>query len=171
MPIHERGEMTGAAAALVGGIFWSIGAIYARGAARSGVSSGMYAAMQMLSGGALLLIVGTSVGERVHVASVTPRSLLALAYMVVFGSVIAFSAYTWLMRVSTAARVGTHAYVNPIIAVWLGWALGGEVVTARMLLGAGIILASVLLVNQAERGKKLTLGPEEPPVDAEAAAD
>jgi drug/metabolite transporter (DMT)-like permease len=169
MPIHASGEMIGLGALLIGGILWSVGAIYARGGAASGVSSGMYAAMQMLSGGALLLVVGTAVGERVHIGSVTPRSLLALAYLIVFGSVIAFSAYTWLMRVSTAARVGTHAYVNPIIAVWLGWAVGGEVVTGRMLLGAAIILASVLLVNQAERGKTLTLGAEEPPVKLAAA--
>jgi drug/metabolite transporter (DMT)-like permease len=97
------------------------------------------------------------------------RSVVALGYLIVFGSVIAFSAYTWLMRVSTAARVGTHAYVNPIIAVWLGWALGGEVVTGRMLLGAAIVLASVLLVNQAERGKAVTLGSGES--EAEAVAD
>ncbi len=171
MPIHATGEMIGVAALLLGGIFWSVGAIYARGAASSGVSSGMYAAMQMLSGGVLLLVVGAGVGERVHLASITTRSLLAVAYLSIFGSVIAFSAYTWLMRVSTAARVGTHAYVNPIIAVWLGWAVGGEVVTGRMLLGAAIVLASVLFVNQAERGRKLTLGPEEPPVKLEAAAD
>jgi drug/metabolite transporter (DMT)-like permease len=127
----------------------------------------MYSAMQMLSGGVLLLLVGGAVGERVSLASISPRSVAALAYLVVFGSILAFSAYTWLMRVSTAARVGTHAYVNPIIAMVLGWALGGEAVTARMLVGAAIVLASVLLVNQAESGKAARLGSQE----AEAAAD
>src|SRR5207253_514924 len=83
-------------------------------------------------------------GERVSLHSITPRSWVALAYMIMFGSIIAFSAYTWLLRVSTAARVGTHAYVNPIIAVALGWAAGGETVTARMLVGAAIVLAIVL---------------------------
>ena len=165
MPIDAKGEMIAVAALLLGGTLWSVGAIYARGAA-SGVSSGMFSAMQMLTGGVLLLTVGTGFGERVQLSSVSLRSVVALGFLIVFGSVIAFSAYTWLMRVSTAARVGTHAYVNPIIAVWLGWALGGEVVTGRMLLGAAIVLASVLLVNQAESGKAVTLG-----VKAEAVAD
>jgi drug/metabolite transporter (DMT)-like permease len=164
-PIDAKGEMIAVAALLLGGTLWSVGAIYARGT-NAGVSSGMYSAMQMFSGGVLLLAVGTGVGERAHLSSVSLRSVVALGFLIVFGSVIAFSAYTWLMRVSTAARVGTHAYVNPIIAVWLGWALGGEVVTVRMLLGAAIVLASVLLVNQAESGKAVTLG-----VKAEAVAD
>ncbi len=164
MPVHASGETVAAAAVLLGTLCWSLGAIYARGEA-CGVSSGMYAAMQMLVGGVLLLAVGSALGERVHVGGVSARSAVALAYLIVFGSIIAFSAYTWLMRVTTAARVGTHAYVNPIIAVWLGWVLGGEAVSGRMLLGAAIVLGSVLLVNQAESGKALTLG------RTEAAAD
>jgi drug/metabolite transporter (DMT)-like permease len=168
IPFDARGETVSAAAVLAGGVLWSVGAIYARGAA-SGVSSGMYSAMQMLAGGVLLVTVGTGFGERVQLSSVSLRSVVALGILIVFGSVIAFSAYTWLMRVSTAARVGTHAYVNPIIAVWLGWALGGEVVTGRMLLGATIVLASVLLVNQSESGKAVTLGSGD--VEEEAVAD
>ena len=169
VPSHAGGETVAAAAVLLGGLLWSVGAIYARGA-NSGVSSGMYSAMQMLAGGVLLLAVGSAFGERIQISNVTPRSLVALAYLILFGSVIAFSAYTWLMRVSTAARVGTHAYVNPIIAVLLGWALGGEAVTGRMLLGAAIVLASVVLVNQAESGKPVTLRRDEE-VETEAAAD
>src|SRR5512146_1024726 len=166
MPVDARGELVAALAVLLGAVLWSVGAIYARGAV-SGVSSGMYSAMQMLAGGVLLLGVGAAFGERVSLGSVSMRSVVALGYLIVFGSVIAFSAYTWLMRVSTAARVGTHAYVNPIIAVVLGWALGGEVVTVRMLVGAVIVLASVLLVNQAESGQTVTLLEER----LEAAAD
>jgi drug/metabolite transporter (DMT)-like permease len=167
VPIGAGGETVGAVTVLVSGVLWSVGAIYARGAAAR-VSSGMYSAMQMLTGGVLLLVVGGGVGERVFFGSVSARSVVALAYLIVFGSIIAFSAYTWLMRVSTAARVGTHAYVNPIIAVVLGWALGGEAVTVRMLVGAAVVLASVLLVNRAESGKAVTLGKE---MKAEAAAD
>jgi len=167
IPIHDSGEFVASIAVLLGAISWSVGAIYARGAAE-GVSSGMYSAMQMLLGGVLLLAVGTGLGERVNLSQVSLRSAVALGYLIVFGSVIAFSAYTWLLRVSTAARVGTHAYVNPIIAVWLGWALGGEAVTVRMLAGAVIVLASVLLVNKAESGRTVTLGRER---TAEAAAD
>ncbi len=167
IPIHDTGEFVASIAVLVGAVLWSIGVIYARGAAE-GVSSGMYSAMQMLLGGVLLLGVGTSVGERVHLAQISMRSALALGYLIVFGSVIAFSAYTWLLRVSTAARVGTHAYVNPIIAVLLGWSLGGEQVTLRMILGTVIVLASVLLVNKAESGRTVSLRQERA---AEAAAD
>jgi drug/metabolite transporter (DMT)-like permease len=165
MPIDAGSKTLSAAAVLLGAVLWSVGAIYARGTA-SGVSSGVYSAMQMFTGGALLLAVGAGVGERVQLSAVTARSVFALGYLIVFGSIIAFSAYTWLMRVSTAARVGTHAYVNPIIAVILGWALGGEVVTGRMLAGAVIVLASVLLVNQSESGKEVGLGTR-----AEATAD
>ena len=167
VPIGAGGATIGAVTVLVSGILWSVGAIYARGAAPH-VSSGMYSAMQMLTGGVLLLVVGSAVGERVSFGSVSARSIVALAYLIVFGSIIAFSAYTWLMRVSTAARVGTHAYVNPIIAVVVGWAFGGEAVTVRMLVGAAVVLASVLVVNQAESGKTVTLGQE---MKAEAAAD
>ncbi|MGZ4819409.1 MAG: EamA family transporter [Terriglobales bacterium] len=170
MPLDARGEAIASAAVLLGAVLWSVGAIYARGA-MPGVSSGMYSAMQMLGGGVLLLVVGAGLGERVHLSSITPRSMVALAYLIVFGSVIAFSAYTWLMRVSTAARVGTHAYVNPIIAVLLGWALGGEAVTVRMLIGAVIVLVSVLLVNQAEKGKAIALSMDEEKANAEAVAD
>ncbi len=167
MPVEAKSETIAAIAVLVSAVFWPVGAIYARGQV-SNVSAGMYSAMQMLAGGVLLLAVGAGLGERVDLNNLTLPSLAALAYMIVFGSVIAFSAYTWLMQVSTAARVGTHAYVNPIIAVWLGWALGGETVTVRMLVGAAIVLASVVLVNRAERGREVTLGSQ---IDARATAD
>jgi len=168
IPINAKSELIASLAVLLSGLLWSVGAIYARGAARH-VSSAMYSAMQMLVGGLMLLTVGAAFGERVAFAAVSVRSIAALAYLIVFGSIIAFSAYTWLLRVSTAARVGTHSYVNPIIAVVLGWALGGEAVTIRMLIGASIVLLSVLLVNRAETGRSARLAASD--LEMQTAAD
>jgi len=136
----------GISAALLSAVMWPVGAIYARGIANSGPTK-MFSAQQMIGGGALLLVSALALGERLHVSAVSLRSVAALGYLVVFGSMVAFSAYTWLLRVDSSARVSTHAYVNPVIAIFLGWALAGEVITARILLGSAIILAGVMLVN------------------------
>lgn len=158
----RQGSVWGAAAVLAAGMFWSVGAIYARGV-RSNTSTAMFAGMQMLVGGIMLLLVGGAAGERVRVAEVSQRSLWALGYLIIFGSLVAFSAYTWLMKVTTAARVTTHCYVNPIVAVFLGWALAGERVTTNMLVGTAIVIASVALVTVSKK--------EERYVAAEMAAD
>src|SRR5579872_3261589 len=150
----RQGSALAAAAVLLAGLFWSVGAIYARGV-RSNTSTAMFAGM--------LLLVGGATGERVHVAEISQRSVWALVYLIIFGSLVAFSAYTWLMKVTTAARVTTHCYVNPIVAVFLGWALAGERVTTNMLLGTAIVIASVVLVTASRK--------EEVHVPAEMAAD
>lgn len=157
----RQGSALSAAAVLLAAVCWSLGAIYARGI--NSASAVMFAALQMLLGGFLLLAVGGASGERVHLAAVSLRSLAALIYLIIFGSLLAFSAYTWLMKVTTAARVTTHCYVNPIVAVFLGWALAGERVTTSMLIGTAIVIASVVLVTL---GKK-----EELRLPAEVAAD
>lgn len=145
----RQGSAAAAGAVLLAALFWSLGAIYARSVGSA--SAVMFAALQMLLGGALLLAVGSAGGERVHLAQVSLRSLASLAYLIVFGSLLAFSAYTWLMKVTTAARVSTHCYVNPIVAVFLGWALAGERVTTNMLIGTAIVTASVVLVTLEKR--------------------
>jgi drug/metabolite transporter (DMT)-like permease len=152
----KQGGATAASAVLAGSVLWSIGAIYAREHTRS--SAALFAGMQMLAGGLLLLVVGLLLGERLHPAHVTLHSWVALLYLIVFGSIIAFGAYTWLMRVSTAAKVSTHAYVNPLVAVFLGWMLAGERVTPIMLAGTVVVIASVVMVtvrrDQAESGPR-----------------
>ncbi|MGE5204544.1 MAG: EamA family transporter [Chlamydiota bacterium] len=158
----RQGSALAAGAVLLAAVLWCMGAIYARGV-RSGTSTVMFAAMQMLVGGTMLLLAGGAAGERVHVAEVSLRSLEALVYLIIFGSLVAFSAYTWLMQVTTAARVATHCYVNPIVAVFLGWALAGERVTSNMLVGTAIVIASVVLVTMSKREERL--------VPAEMAAD
>jgi drug/metabolite transporter (DMT)-like permease len=102
----------------------------------------------MLSGGALLAAAGTLAGEwrAFSPVGVSATSAVALLYLIVCGSVVAFTAYSWLLRVVTPARASTYAYVNPLVAVFLGWALAGEQLTARTLTAAGVITASVVII-------------------------
>ena len=99
--------------------------------------------MEMLAGGAVLLVLGVATGElgQVHLQAVSLRSALALFYLIVFGSLVAFTAYIWLLRHAPVARVATYAYVNPVVAVLLGWAFDHEQLSVRTLLAAAIIVA------------------------------
>jgi drug/metabolite transporter (DMT)-like permease len=141
-----------ALAILAAEILWAVGAMYARGV-KSSTPAATFAAMQMVSGGGLLWVVGLALGEgsRLHAAAFTARPVLSLVFLIVFGSLIAFSAYVWLLQVSSPAIVSTHSYVNPLVAVVLGWALAHEAVTWRTALGTSIILASVALVSLHRR--------------------
>lgn len=138
----------GALAIIAAGLAWASGSLYAKHSPNSG-SSWMNSAAQMLCGGAGLLLLGMLLGEPMHTdwSRISGRSLGALGYLIVFGSWIGFSAYVWLLKVSTPSRVSTYAYVNPVIAVLLGWALLGERVTAPMLRGALVILAGVIIIT------------------------
>jgi len=140
--------LLGGLAVLGGAFLWAAGSIYSRSADLPS-SLRLGSAMQMLTGGAMLLGVGAILGEWAEVdpAAVSARSALALGYLVVFGSLIAFSAYIWLLRVSTPARVSTYAYVNPVVALVLGWALADEPITPRIVLAAVIILAAVVAIS------------------------
>jgi drug/metabolite transporter (DMT)-like permease len=105
-------------------------------------------AVQTLAGGALMLVVAIIFGEpaRADPSSFSTASILGLAYLVVFGSLIGFSAYTWLLQHTSVSVVSTYAYVNPIIAVLLGALVLNESVTPSMLIGAAIILAAVAFI-------------------------
>ena len=102
----------------------------------------------MLVGGALLVVLGVVVGElsRAEPSSFSTASLAAMAYLVVFGSLVAFSAYTWLLQHAPVSVVSTYAYVNPVVAVVLGMVVLGERVTPSMIVGAAIILAAVAFI-------------------------
>jgi drug/metabolite transporter (DMT)-like permease len=143
------GEVNPAAAMvlMVGTLAWAAGSLYAR-PPRLPRSATLGAGMPLLLGGLMLLAVSGASREfyRYDVQTVSHASLWALAYLIVFGSVVAFSAYEWLLRVAPASRVGTHAYVNPLVAVALGWSLGGEAVTAATGVAALVIAASVAMV-------------------------
>lgn len=133
-----------------GSIAWAAGSIYSRSAdlPGSGLAS---AALTMLAAGAFFSVAALATGEHrtFDVAEVSLRSVAGLAYLSILGSVIAYSAYIWLLQATTPARVGTYAYVNPVIAVFLGWAFANEPISARTMIAAGVILAAVVLITMA----------------------
>ena len=109
--------------------------------------------MEMIAGGALLLVAGAALGEWKHFefARVTMHSAVAWVYLSIVGSLIGFTAYVWLLKATTAARASTYAYVNPVVAVFLGWALAGEPITPRTMLAAlAIIIAVVIIVTRSK---------------------
>jgi drug/metabolite transporter (DMT)-like permease len=138
----------GAAVLLLGSLLWAIGSIYSRHATLPS-SPILMTGIEMLAGGVLLAVTGLLFGERhqfvLHAVSL--RSGMALLYLIVFGALIGFTAYLWLLRVASPAHVSTYAYVNPVVAVILGWALAGEPLSARTLLAAGVIVGSVMVIG------------------------
>jgi drug/metabolite transporter (DMT)-like permease len=151
-PGHAQVDPAGLVAAVTASLCWSSGSLYARRAPlprRPLVGT----SMEMIAGGALLAIAGLVAGEvgRFHPGAVSGESLWALAYLVVFGSWIGFASYTWLLRVAPTSLVATYAYVNPVIAVLLGWAFLNEALEARTLAAAAIIVAGVALIISARR--------------------
>jgi len=143
------GMLVGSLAVLVGAISWSVGIIYSRRSQLSG-NPLLLSALSLLSGSVLLLTAGTVVGEArgFSFSQVTTRSWLALAYLIVFGSVIAFTAYNWLMEQYSPTFVATHTYINPIVAVFLGWWLAGEKVTINVAIAAALVILAVFLVDR-----------------------
>lgn len=141
---------TGVAILLVASFAWACGSLYSKhGQMPSSPLLG--ATMQSLTGGITLWIVGWVSGEvhSLHLAAVSTRSWVAVGYLIFFGSMMGFSAYIYLLKHSTATRVATYAFVNPLVALFLGWLLLGESITLRTLLAAAVILAAVLLVITA----------------------
>ncbi|MCG3119242.1 MAG: putative inner membrane transporter YedA [bacterium] len=141
-------DSLGAAVLIVASLSWAAGSLYSR-RAQLPASPLLTTGMEMLTGGALLLIAGSLAGEwtRFELSALSVRSSLALTYLIVFGALIGFTAYIWLLRVSTPARASTYAYVNPVVAIFLGWALASEPLTARTLLAAAIIVAAVVVIT------------------------
>jgi drug/metabolite transporter (DMT)-like permease len=148
----EKVDLFGAGLIVAGCLTWALGSILSRGA-KAGESapksSPMATAMQMLSGGAILALAAALNGDwgEFDPAAISPKAWLTLAYLGVFGSVIALSAYVWLLQVSTPARVSTYAYVNPVVAVLLGWAILGEELSARTLGATAIIVTAVVVIT------------------------
>jgi drug/metabolite transporter (DMT)-like permease len=144
-------DLLGAAAVMLASLSWAAGSFYGQ---RAPIPDSPLAAtgMQMLAGGSLLLLASTLTGEpaRFVLAEVSTRSLLALAYLTVFGAIVAFTAYVWLLRVASPVLVSTYAYVNPVVAVFLGWALAGEPLSAGMLGAAAVILVGVVLITTSQ---------------------
>jgi len=138
----------GACLVLVAGTFaWAGGSLFSRGS-RLPASPVMATAATLLAGGALLAAAGAAAGElsRFDPGAVSAKSVVATVYLFIFGSIVGFSAYLWLLRVTTAARVATYAYVNPIVAVLLGWTFAGEALTPRVFVAAAVIVGAVALI-------------------------
>jgi len=150
-------DLAGAAAITLASIGWAGGSV-ASHAVPLRASPALGTAMKMLTGGALLVVAGLLLGEGAHLslAMLTPKALVAWCYLIVFGSLIGFSAFTYLLRVTTPQKVSTSAFVNPLVAVLLGWAILGEVVTPRTLVAAAVIIGGVMLIRLA------TSEPQEP---------
>lgn len=145
---HGEIDPIAALVLLCGSLSWSVATVFGRKAAVPGYPP-LTSAMQLLGGGACLALVSIVAGEpgRVHAEAFSWQSVAALAYLIVFGSIVAFSAYSWLLRVAPPARIATYAYVNPVVAMFLGWALAGESLTTRTLVAAGVILGGVALIT------------------------
>jgi drug/metabolite transporter (DMT)-like permease len=138
--------------ALLAAFLWSLGSIYSRNTELP-ESTLLFTGMEMLMGSLGLLIVSALEGEFLHfqITAVSTNSLLGLLYLISFGSLVGFTSYAWLLRNAPISLVSTYAYVNPVVAVFLGSLFAGEALNARILFAALIIVGSVLLVNLAKK--------------------
>ncbi len=138
----------GALAVLVATLSWAFGSIYSRNL-HLPASPMMGTAAEMLVGGLALGLLGLFSGDyaRLDLAAISTSSLLATLYLIVFGALVGFSAYTWLLRVAPTSLVSTYAYVNPLVALMLGVLIGNEAIGPRTLLAAAVILGSVALIT------------------------
>lgn len=145
-------DRVGVIVLLIASFFWALGSLYSR-QARLPASPLLGTGMEMLMGGAGLVVAGTLTGEwsRLDLGAITAPSLWGLAYLIVFGSLVGFASYTWLLRVAPTPLVSTYAYVNPLIAVLLGNLLAQEPLTARILVSTLIIVGSVALINTSRK--------------------
>ena len=147
-PHGSKASLIGAIVVLLAGLAWASGSVYAN---RNPIkaSTSMASGMQMLAGGSLLFLLALSAGDfnRLNLDHASWVSIGAFAYLTVFGSLVGFTAYSWLLNHVTAAQAATYAYVNPAVAVLLGWLIASEPLTLRMMLAAPVIISSVVLIT------------------------
>jgi drug/metabolite transporter (DMT)-like permease len=145
----QHGMALGSIMILVGAFSWSCGIIYSRRSHLSG-NPLLLSALSLLAGAMMLIVVGTLLGEAngFALSAVSTKSWLSFAYLVVFGSCVAFTTYNWLLEHFSPTLVATHTYVNPVVAVLLGWVYGGEVITMRVGLAAALVVLAVVLVDR-----------------------
>jgi drug/metabolite transporter (DMT)-like permease len=147
-------EHAGAIALLIGSVTWSLASALGR-KLQLPESKVMSSGVQMLAGGILLAVAAAGFGEfqGFHPAAVSRAAWLALAYLIVAGSIIGFTAYVWLLHHQSPTKVGTYAYVNPVVAVAVGYFLGGEAVGQRTMIGTALVLVSVVVITTARARK------------------
>ncbi len=156
-------DRIGIAALLGAALSWTVGSIRSREAPLP-ASTALSAGMSLIAGGVILVGVGLVLGERIGPESLTSRAALSIAYLVVFGSLTAFASYIWLMRVSSPSRVATYAFVNPVVALLLGWAFAGEALGPRTLVAAGLMVSGVALIVLAPGPVASPPAPAAPPL-------
>lgn len=147
-------DTTGTTAIVLATILWALGSIYSKNADMP-QSTFMWTGMEMTAGTIGLFIMSALNGEfaRFDPAHISTRSLLGLIYLITFGSLIAFVSYAWLLRNAPIALVSTYAYVNPVVAIFLGAWLAQEVVTPRIMIAAAIIIGSVVVINFSRQAR------------------
>lgn len=148
---------------------WAIGSVYSR-TAQVPASPLLGTGLEMIAGGLMITVLSFATGEPLHVAwqAITLSSVLAFVYLILFGSIIGFTAYVWLLRNTPLTLASTYAYVNPVVAVFLGWALAGEQLTPMTLVAAGIIVASVCLITTFQHAPPTTQPQPSPALTAPA---
>lgn len=147
----------GALVLILASLSWAIGSLYSRKAILPS-SPPLGAAMEMLTGGTGLLLLGLLTGElrQLNLHALSARSLIAFVYLIVFGSWIGFTAYTWLLRAAPTPLVSTYAYINPVVAVLLGHLLASEPLTLNTIIAAVIVVVSVALITVSQQGSRTT---------------
>jgi drug/metabolite transporter (DMT)-like permease len=150
-------DRAGAVALIIGAVSWSIASVLTRKLPLP-QSQVMSSGAQMLAGGVLLALVAAAMGEfrNFHPGTVSREAWLALLYLIVAGSIIGFTAYVWLIHHESPTKVGTYAYVNPVVAVLVGYFLGGETICLRTILGTLFVLVSVVVITTARASKPAT---------------
>jgi drug/metabolite transporter (DMT)-like permease len=152
---------------LIGSMGWVIGSLYSKYKKSDG-STIVKAAIQMLAGGIVAILAGFISNEQrgFALANVSTTSIVALIYLITLGSLVAFIAYIWLLSVRPPSLVGTYAYVNPVVAVFLGWLIAGEAITSSQVIALSIVLVGVLIVNfSREQKAEQSIGKKERTID------
>ena len=148
-------DRTGAVVLTLASLSWAIGSLYSRTAPLP-TNAILATGLEMIAGGVLLILLGTATGEwsRLDMSHASSASIVSFFYLVIFGSLLAFTAFAWLIRVSTPARVSTYAFVNPVVAVFLGWAIAHEPVSRMTVIATVVIVAAVALITLASASGK-----------------
>lgn len=147
--------LKGAIVLMLGSLAWATGSIYSRHNPLP-KSAFLATGMEMFLGGAMLFVAAVVTGElkQFDLASISARSIIGFLYLTTFGSLVAFTAYIWLLGNQPASRVSTYAYVNPVVAVFLGWAFAGEPLSIRTAIAAAIIIGAVAVITTARTGSQ-----------------
>jgi len=148
----KAASLLGMVAVLLGSLSWA-GGVVISAKVKLPADALARTAVPLVCGAAMLLMAAGATGEfhQLHWSAVSRRSILGLAYLIVFGSIVAFTAYTWLLQRCPPALVATHTYANPVVAVLLGWLLASEPLTPRVVLASAAILGAILLIRKGER--------------------